>query len=204
MSGLLGDLSLLLHDAPLGGEVASTETSLVLARDGRAIAGPRAREGDRLRPVPGVSIVRWRDWLAEHPDSTVVVREPGSMRRYRRISYERYLDGDKWIVEPRALPAESLRLAPRDRVVSVLDPTTGALLAVLPVEELREVAFRDRAEVTIADRKLVLQPDPSLDALLVVDAAGLVTRPGMWIGTWLADPTAAEAALATGRAGIAR
>ena len=80
------------------------------------------------------------------------------MRRYRRISYDRYLDGDKWIVEPRSLPAESLGLAPRDRVVSVLDPGTGALLAVFPVEELRGVAVRDRVETTLGDRRLVLQP----------------------------------------------
>lgn len=204
VSGLLGDLSLLMHDASIGGEQASAETSLVLARDGRAIAGPRAAEGDRLRPVPGVSIVRWRDWLAEHPDSTVVVREPGSMRRYRRISYDRYLDGDKWIVEPRALPAESLDLAPRDRVLSVLDPGTGALLAVFPVEELREVAVRDRVETTLGDRRLVLQPDPALDAVLVVEADDLVTRQGMWIGTWLEDPENAEAALARGLAAIPR
>ena len=126
------------------------------------------------------------------------------MRRYRRISYDRYLDGDKWIVEPRSLPAESLGLAPRDRVVSVLDPGTGALLAVFPVEELRGVAVRDRVETTLGDRRLVLQPDPALDAVLVVEADDLVTRPGMWIGTWLEDPENAEAALARGLAAIPR
>lgn len=210
VSGLLGDLALLLHDADATADTdvdvrsVDAPVSLFSARDGRAVAGPRQAAGERLRPIPGVSIVRWRDWLAAHPDTTVVVRDPGSMQRYRRISYERYLDGDAWIIEPRATPPESLGITPRDRVLSVLDPATGDLLAVLPLAALREAAIRDRVEMSLADRTLVLQPDVNRDAALVVDADGLVTRPGMWIGIWLADPEAAEAALAVGRDALAR
>ncbi len=202
VSGLLGDLALLMHDAvgadPDSDDSTATAVSLVSARDGRAVAGPRS-EGASCTPIPGVSIVRWRDWLAEHPETTVVVRDPGSMQRYRRISYDRYLDREAWIIAPRATPPETLGLSPRDRVVSVIDPRNGELLAVLPTADLRAAAVRDRVTIEIDGRSLVLQPDPALDAVLVVESAGLVTRPGMWTGTWLADPTAAENALATGR-----
>jgi len=205
VSGLLGDLALLMHDAPPASEPSTsaatstpTSPSLFSARDGRAVAGP-ARDADvRLVPVPGVSIVRWRDWLAAHPDTTVVIRDPESMRRYRRISYDRYLDGDAWIVPPRITPdADEIAdqgLGPRDRVLSVFDPD-GTLLAVLPLADLRAAAVRDRVTIEVDGRTLELQPDPALDATLVVESADLVTRPGMWIGTRLQDPPSAASAL---------
>jgi hypothetical protein len=198
VSGLLGDLGLLMHDAT-GEDAAST--SLISARDGRAVAGPKRDEGRRLRPIPGVSIVRWRDWLAAHPDTTVVVRDPGSMQRYRRISYDHYLDGDAWIIPPRSLPPVGEE-APnaRDIVISVLDGD-GTLLAVLPISELRAAAVRDRVRIEIEGRTLELQPDPALDATLVVESNGLVTRQGMWIGVWLEDPDATPSASPKARAG---
>jgi hypothetical protein len=194
VSGLLGDLTLLMHDAV----DVTASPSLVSAGDGRAVAGPRARGRERLTPISGVSVVRWRDWLAAHPDTTVVVRDPGSMQRYRRISYDRYLDGDAWIIPPRSIPPVGEE-APgaRDIVISVLDGD-GTLLAVLPVSELRAAAVRDRVRIEIEGRTLELQPDPALDATLVVESNGLVTRQGMWIGVWLQDPDAAEKALAEG------
>ncbi len=193
VSGLLGDLALLMHDAT---DVDPAPPSLVSARTGRPIAGSRLHDGSPLRPIPGVSIVRWRDWLAEHPDTTVVVRDPDSMQRYRRISYDRYLDGDAWIVPPRATPSEDVEgLGARDIVLSVFD-ADGRMLAAFPLAELRAKAIRDRVTIDLDGRTLELQPDPALDAVLVVDSDGLITRQGMWIGTWLQHPDVAPSARA--------
>lgn len=191
VSGLLDDLSLLMHDG-------RSKTSLWSAHDGRAIAGPRI--GQDLSPVPGVGILRWRDWLAAHPSTTVVVREPESMRRYRRIDYRRYLDGDDWMVPPRREPSSETAdgLASRTRILSVLS-ADGELLAVLPLEEVRSNAVDDRLQLDLDGRRLVLQPTATGEGAWVVEADGLLTRPGMWVGIWARDPDLARQALERGR-----
>lgn len=193
VSGLLDDLAQLMHDnAPA--------TSLVSAHDGRFVAGPRA--GARLRPVPGVSVVPWRDWLRRHPETTVVRREPESMRRYRRISYDRYLDGEDWIIPPRREPGDEVDLDGRGRVLAVVDEE-GRDLAILPIGELRRAAVDDRIELGVGDRRLLLQLVAGDRDVMIVDHDGLVTRPGFWIGVWNRDPEAATRALERGRALLA-
>lgn len=191
VSGLLDDLSLLMHDG-------RAETSLWSAHDGRAIAGPRV--GEDLTPVSGVGILRWRDWLEAHPSTTVVVREPQSMRRYRRIDYRRYLDGDDWMVPPRREPSSDAGdgMRSRTRVLSVLS-TDGELLAVLPLAEVRDHAVDDRLQLDLGGRRLVLQSTATGEGAWVVEADGLLTRPGMWVGIWARDPDLAERALERGR-----
>lgn len=191
VSGLLDDLALLMHDG-------KEDATLWSAHDGRAIAG--AAVGSRLETVPGASVVRWRDWLKAHPETRVVVRDPESMRRYRRIDYRRYLDGDEWLMVPRREP-EASTLPGRDRVVSILD-VDGSLLAVLPVAELTQVVVDDRATVEFDGRRLVFEPDPAGNAVDVIESNGMTTRFGMWSGTWVRDPAGATAALDRGRSAL--
>lgn len=202
VSGLLGDLALLVHDAEEG--TPEEAVTLHSARTGRAVAGPGLREDHRWTPLPGVSIARWRDWLAAHPETSVVVRDPGSMRRYRRISYDRYLDGDAWLVPPRAVPegGGDASLDPRARVLSLVEAASGRVRAVLPIAELRDRAIRDRVRIEVDDRTVELQPDVRGDAVLVVESGGFVTRQGMWIGAWLDAPEDAIEALARGRSAM--
>ncbi len=194
VSGLLDDLAQVMHDG-------EESTSLISAHDGRFIAGPKA--GAKLRSVPGVSVVPWRDWLREHPETTVVRREPESMRRYRRISYNRYLDGEDWIIPPRREPGDATGLDSRDRVVSVIDDD-GRLSAVLPIGELRQAAVDDRVELDVASGRLLLQLVAGDEDVMIVDHDGHITRPGFWIGVWSRDPEGAGAALARGRARLQR
>src|SRR5690606_2759735 len=39
---------------------------------------------------PGVQVCTWSDWLTAHPDTTVLDRDPRSVRRYKDIDYRRY------------------------------------------------------------------------------------------------------------------
>lgn len=187
VSGLLEDLALVMHDGrePL---------SLWSAHDGRAIAGPSV--GDRLRPIEGVSIVPWRSWLERHPGTTVVVREPDSMRRYRRIDYRRYLDGDRWLIPPRREPATGSSPGPRDRVVSILGPD-GEPHAIIPLADLAR--HGKRLTVVVDGRSVVLETIPGEAVVRVVSSDGPATRFGMWSGPWTRNPVVAEAALDRGR-----
>lgn len=88
LSGLMLDSAHLLYDRavdPAEAEASSLWSPLRL----RAVAG--ADSGESLTLVPLVSIARWSDWLAEHPETTVAVGDEGSRLRDRRIDYTREL-----------------------------------------------------------------------------------------------------------------
>ena len=194
VSGLLVDLALLMYDT------GSESASLWSAHDGRAVAGPAV--GARLTPIPGVSVAIWRDWLALHPETRVALRDPESMRRYRRIDYRRYLDGDDWLIPPRRSAGVAPDLpAGRDRVVTVMDPD-GTVLGVVPIAELQAKAIAGRTRLVFGDRTLVIRPDARASTAVVVDPGGLVTRFGMWSSVWTPDPEGAVEALERGRKSI--
>lgn len=92
-------------------------------------------------------------------------------------------------------------MASRTRVLSILS-SEGELLAVLPLEEVRAGAVDDRLTLELEGRTLVLQPTATGDGAWVVEAGGLVTRPGMWVGIWARDPDQAEKALERGRGAV--
>jgi hypothetical protein len=91
VSGLLWNSNLVMYDVPAdparrAGAAASLWSQLGM----RAIAGPAARGPVRLEPLPDVNIASWRMWLAAHPDTTVILPEPQTVKRYKEISYARY------------------------------------------------------------------------------------------------------------------
>ena len=57
-------------------------------RSATLVAGPLS--GTPLTIVPGVQVCTWSDWLTAHPDTTVLDRDPRSVRRYKDIDYRRY------------------------------------------------------------------------------------------------------------------
>ena len=84
LSGLMLDSAHLLYDRavdPAEAEASSLWSPIRL----RAVAGPMS--SNTLPVLPTVSIARWSDWLAEHPETTVAVGDEGSRLRDRRIDY---------------------------------------------------------------------------------------------------------------------
>jgi hypothetical protein len=73
----------------------------------------------------------------------------------------------------------------------------------MPIAEMIGVAIDDRTTVEIEGHRLVFEPDPAGDAVDVVESDGIITRFGMWTGTWVRDPVAATSALDRGRAALA-
>ncbi len=59
--------------------------------EARAIAGPAAEAGIALTPLPNTAIASWKQWLALHPDTTIVLPEPSATQRYKEFSYSRYM-----------------------------------------------------------------------------------------------------------------
>jgi hypothetical protein len=127
VSGLLLDGSLLFYDR----RDESESNTLYEQISGTAILGPRV--GTSLERIPGVVIQRWDLWLEDHPESTVILRDPGSLGRYKRISYERYFDGNSWLVTPRG----EIPRGAKDRMLGVRERGTQDWV-LLDLERLRE------------------------------------------------------------------
>lgn len=91
VSGLLWNSNLVFYDVPADparrtGAVPSLWSQLGM----RAIAGPAANGPVRLEPLPDVNIASWSMWLSAHPDTTAILPEPQTTKRYKEISYARY------------------------------------------------------------------------------------------------------------------
>ena len=193
VSGLLDDLSVLLY-------VPGIEGTLVSGHDGRVIAGPRI--GERLEPVPEVVVATWQDWLARHPGTDVVLRDPGSLQRYRRVSYDRYLDGDEWIIPPRRTPTGDL--SSRRRVLSARPAGGGGDWTILPLDWIESAMTPSGLDLSIGTGELRLSRPvgDSEDRIDVAMVEGLELRFGFWQAAWVRDPQAAEAGLERGRTAI--
>ena len=86
VSGLLYNSNHLLFDRRTVGREESLWGQLLA----RAVAGPAAETGRRLRVLPS-SVVPWRRWLERHPDTEVVAPDPQLLKRYQRDPYGNYL-----------------------------------------------------------------------------------------------------------------
>lgn len=134
VSGLLLDSHMLLYDR--GAAVPSLWSPL----QGRAVAGPAAAAG-RALPLLPLAVVRWDDWRARHPATTVLFPEPAFRDRYRREPYSTYFGDDRLRFPARPLPPASA-LARKDLVAVV---TAGGETVAYP---LRAIARRAAGEET--------------------------------------------------------
>lgn len=85
VSGLLYDSNHLLFDRRPAGRAESLWSQLLA----RAVAGPAARAGLALEVLPA-SLARWEDWLARHPETSVLEPRPDRISRYERDPYGNY------------------------------------------------------------------------------------------------------------------
>lgn len=85
ISGLLWQSNQLLYERR---ETVGTE-SLWSQLQGRAVSGPAAAAGKTLTPVE-FQLVRWQEWKAAHPETTVLAPLPALSRDYKRRPYAPY------------------------------------------------------------------------------------------------------------------
>jgi hypothetical protein len=169
VSGLVMESNLLLYDrvaapdavraASQGGGLESLWSQL----QARAITGPAAASHASLQILPA-SLTRWSDWLALHPDTTVIKRDERLVKRYK-ISYERYFETEhlqkpvKNLPPPPAVPAPPPeRLPLKARIIAIED---GKAWRVVPHAWLARLA--DDFALDIGGTRVVLRyhrPEP--------------------------------------------
>lgn len=113
VSGLLLNSNLVMYDRRSGGVGESLWSQL----GARAIAGPGARAGKRLRVLPSL-LVRWEDWRRRFPQTSVVTGIADLADAYERDPYASYFGSEllRFPVSPR-VPARMLRQKERVFVV---------------------------------------------------------------------------------------
>jgi hypothetical protein len=101
VSGLLYNSNLLMYDR----RDSVAEESLWSQLQFRAIAGPAAARGARLTVIP-CDLVHWSDWIARHPETSVLKPDPAVARRYERDPYGSYYGNDLLRFPVKPLPAD--------------------------------------------------------------------------------------------------
>jgi len=128
VSGLLYQSNLLMYDrTPGGGE------SLWSQLQARAVAGPAAAQGSALRPL-AVDVTSWSEWLARRPETTVILRRPDMIRRYKETNYTGYFRASRLMfpVDGSLTPPEMIDgLQPKSRIVMV---SAGGKRRVHPID----------------------------------------------------------------------
>ncbi|MCB1222035.1 MAG: DUF3179 domain-containing protein [Planctomycetales bacterium] len=110
-SGLLINSNIVMYDRQDSPSQSSLWSQLQL----RSVAGPKA--GTDLQLVPS-ALTHWGDWVAAHPQTTLMARETGEPRDYNTNPYLRYFEmGElRFPVEPLP-PAGGMALM--DRVIAI-------------------------------------------------------------------------------------
>ncbi|MGV8039445.1 MAG: DUF3179 domain-containing (seleno)protein [Thermoanaerobaculaceae bacterium] len=165
VSGLLLDSAALLYERAPAGTGEGLWSPLLLA----AVTGPAA--GTALEPLPS-TLVTWRRWRDDHPDTTVLAPDPRLAREYRREPYVSYLGNDELrFPVRRELPPE-LGLARKTPVLAVR--LGGRWLAVPHPVAARRAAADGVATIEHAGRVLRLQVETRPPTLELLDS-GLPT-----------------------------
>lgn len=97
--------------------------SLWSTSEGRPVVGSLAGSGLQLTPYPVVTTT-WREWVAVHPDSTVLSLDTGFTRDYSEgAAYREYFSTDRLLFE---VPKTDPRLKNKAEVLALLLPSAGA------------------------------------------------------------------------------
>jgi len=140
LSGLMYQSRPLLRDR----RADARESSLWDPFTGRAVAGPAARRGARLRNLP-VDVVPWGEWAREHPETTVPAPRPEFRARYKKNPYGGYLSEERLLFPVAPAPAP-----PRKTPLLILGAGLekgGARISYSIPDLLRRADARGRAQI---------------------------------------------------------
>ncbi|MCH8822512.1 MAG: DUF3179 domain-containing protein [Planctomycetes bacterium] len=99
VSGLLYNSNILMFDRKENAVGESLWSQLL----GRAVAGPAAESGKKLKVLPAARL-HWGEWLEAHPQSTVLALDLSMVKRYQETSYHSYFTSSKLMFEVKPPP----------------------------------------------------------------------------------------------------
>jgi hypothetical protein len=178
VSGLLYNSNLLMYDRRPPAEGESLWSQLLA----RAVAGPAAAEGRRLR-VLDAALACWADWLDDHPGTTVLDRDPRMIRRYRETSYKSYFQSPRlqFPVDP---PPPTAGPGIKDRVVIVTADRARGVYALNDIA--RRVGADGTLETMIGDSavRLRYRADPQTVAVSAAPGSQPITTTHAFWFAW--------------------
>ena len=194
VSGLLCNSALITYDR------AQEDPVLYSPLLGRSIN--RSGAPERLKKVADVTLCTWRDWLENHPDTSLVMAEENSNRRYKAFSYLRYFndlsDSLKYPVLP--LPGMVGRDVELPRLKArVVDVTAGGERRIWPltllVQALEEETGTDEGTIQVsqgdAQLEFIIRKLPQSAIVKSVDGSPIRTEPRLFFASWAANPKTA-------------
>lgn len=115
---------------------------------GKAVTGPAAKAGLRLKRLP-CEVLRWEDWRARHPKTKVMAHDETRVKLYGRAPYSHYAGQDelRYPVDP--LPPPGLHYK-----ALVLAVRVGESWKVYPIDALVSAAQAGRKTLEQAGRTL--------------------------------------------------
>ncbi len=174
VSGLLYNSNLMMFDRRPNAQGESLWSQLL----GRAIAGPAAEAGRELAAVPA-SVTRWADWLALHPQTTVLALDSKMFKRYKDTSYEYYFLSPKlWFDVTPSPPEGELAIKERMLIVDVANERRVYPLALIAGQA--DQAGRWTDALGSVDVEFVCTTDPRTVHVASTNGGAIITRYAMW------------------------
>ncbi len=174
VSGLLYNSNLMMFDR----RPEATGESLWSQLLGRAVTGPAAEAGLELALRPA-SVTRWADWLALHPQTTVLALDPKMFKRYQETTYENYfLSQNLWFdVNP---PTPEGELAIKERLLIVEAPDERRVYPLALIARRADPAGRWTDSLGGVDVEFVCTTDPRTVHVASTSGGNVITRYAMW------------------------
>jgi len=163
VSGLLLDSNVLLYDRRAAGGTDSLWNQV----QARAVTGSAAAAGRRLVLLPS-ALTTWSDWLAAHPDTSVLSARTGHVRAYGTSPYAAY-QASEGLMFPTSRSAPARGRRNKDPMVLV---HAGGAAKAYAVRDLRTAAKGGVVEDQVGGVALRLRPISGSDGVEVTALDG--------------------------------
>ncbi len=174
VSGLLYNSNLLMFDRRPGATGESLWSQLL----GRAVTGPAAEAGLELALRPA-SVTRWADWLALHPQTTVLALDPKMFKRYQETTYEDYFRSRKLMFDVDPPPPEG-ELAVKERLLIVEAAAERRVYPLALIAGRADEAGRWTDSLEGVDVEFVCTTGPQTVHVASTNGGNIITRYAMW------------------------